>query len=97
LSAELATSCTNLADVLRRRAVFAGSQPVPRAIAIDESVYGLEHPEVAADLVNLGTLSTGPENAICEFRLRRALAIYRRRLGREVASPQVRATAMIYN
>jgi hypothetical protein len=60
-------------------------------IAIDESVYGPENPEVASDLVNYATLlkESGQKTASLPM-LRRALAIYEAALGPN--SPQAQQT-----
>jgi tetratricopeptide (TPR) repeat protein len=82
-SMELATACTNLADLLAakgERVEAAGL--LRRAISIDESIYGTEDPEVAADLTNLGVLlrESGAHTA-ADSVLKRALAIYEKSLG----------------
>ena len=52
------------------------------AIAIDESVYGPENPEVAGDLVNYATLLRESGQGTAAVRaLRRALAIYEAAFG----------------
>jgi hypothetical protein len=60
-----------------------------RAIAIDAAVSGGETLEIAADLASLGILLRRNGNpAAADPLLRRALAIYERRLGPD--SPQAR-------
>jgi hypothetical protein len=79
----LATSCTNLADVLWAKRDWASAVNLyTRAIAIDESVYGPQNPEVAGDLVNYATLlrESGQRTASVPV-LRRALAIYEAAFG----------------
>ena len=54
---------------------------------VDESVYGRDNPDVAGDLVNLGTvLKQAGKTAAGDVALRRALAIYERAFGPD--SPQ---------
>ena len=51
----MATAHNNLGLVLRAQGDLAGARGCfERALAIDERVYGLEHPEVAVDANNLG-------------------------------------------
>jgi len=58
-----------------------------RALAIDESIYGPDHPEVAGDLGNLGLLLRElGQSAAADHLMRRALAIYEKSFG--PASPQ---------
>jgi hypothetical protein len=50
----IAVSATNLGAILREKPDLAGSrQEYARALAIDETTNGTDHPEVAADLCNL--------------------------------------------
>ena len=53
-----------------------------RAISIDESIHGPDHPEVAANLTNLGTIlnETGATTEAQPL-LRRALAIFENTAG----------------
>ncbi len=90
LSVELAAAYTNLADLLSPRKDFAPAVALLRqAIAIDETIYGSDDPEVAGDLTNLGALLKGHgQDAAARSALERALAIYEKRLG--AGSPQAR-------
>jgi len=89
-SVQLATACTNLADLLSKQPdASASAALLRRAIAIDEAVYGTDDPEVAVDLTNLGELLKGHgQGAAARPPLLRALAIYEKRLGPD--SPQAR-------
>ncbi len=62
---------------------MAGAQAYyQRALAIDESTYGLNHPEVARDVNNLGTvLKVLGDLAGARACYERALAIHRAFLG----------------
>jgi len=73
-----------LADILATKGDRAQAASLyRRAIAIDESVYGREHPEVAGDLVNLGlVLKESGELRTAEPLLRRALEIYEKAFGK---------------
>ncbi len=90
MSAELAAAYTNLADLLYPRKDFApAAQLLRKAMAIDESIYGTDDPEVAVDLTNLGELLKGHgQDAAARTALDRALAIYEKRFGPQ--SPQAR-------
>jgi hypothetical protein len=82
-NAELATACTNLADVLWSRKDFSSAARLyRRAISIDESIYGPDNPEVAGDLVNLGLLlkESGELSASTQI-LGRALTINEKAFG----------------
>src|ERR1700676_1405977 len=81
---------TNLGNLLGEPGdPFAAAGFLWKGIAGDEAVYGLEDPEVAANLSNLAVLlrNTG-ESIASDSLLRRALAIYESRLGAN--SPQAR-------
>ena len=80
---ELATACSNLADLEWSMGMPAAAESLyRRALSIDESVYGPDHTEVAADLANLGFLLKESGNpALASPLLRRALAIYEKELG----------------
>jgi len=53
-------------------------------LAIDESLYGKDRPETAADLANLGMLSKAAgQTAAADSLLRQALTIYEKTLGRD--------------
>ena len=82
---ELATTCNNLADVLWTKGDrAAAAESYRRALAIDESAYGPDDPEVAADLTNLGGLlkESGQASAAAAY-LRRAAAIYEKAFRRD--------------
>jgi len=84
-SVELARTCTNLADVLwNKNNLREAGQLYRRAIAINASLYGPDHPETAADVANLGMLmnAAGQTEAGVAL-LRQALAIYENALGLE--------------
>lgn len=85
---ELSAACTNLADLLWTRGVRTSAVGLyRRAISIDESLYGLDHPEVAGDLTNLGLLlQESGDRVASDALLGRALAIYEKALGAN--SPQ---------
>lgn len=82
-SAELATTCTNLADIVATKGdAPAAAALLRRTLSIDEAIYGMNDPEVAGDLTNLGGLlrEAGQPKAAQPL-LERALAIYRAKLG----------------
>ena len=90
-SAELGTAYTNLADLLWTKGARLDSVAMYRkALAVDEAVYGPEHPEVAGDLTNLGLLlkELGRAREAAGL-LRRALGIFERQFGPD--SPQAEA------
>ena len=89
-SVELAAAYTNLADLLSPRKDFAPAVALLRkALAIDESIYGADDPEVAVDLTNLAELLKGHgQDAAARTALERALAIYEKRFG--LQSPRAR-------
>ena len=82
-SAELAMTCTNLADVLwNKKELPAAGQLYRRAAAIDASLYGPDRPETAADIANLGMLmKDAGQPAAADALLRQALVIYEKTLG----------------
>ena len=82
-SAQLATTCTYLADVLwNKKSLREAGLLFRRAITIDASLYGPDRPETAADIANLGMVMTeaGQSEAGTAL-LRQALAIYENTLG----------------
>jgi tetratricopeptide (TPR) repeat protein len=82
-SRELATACTNLADLLAAKGDrVAAEQLYRRALFLDESIYGADDAEVAGDLTSLGVLlqEKGDFTAAGAL-LRRALGIYEKTLG----------------
>jgi tetratricopeptide (TPR) repeat protein len=87
-SRELATACTNLADLLSTKGDrVAAEQLYRRALFLDESIYGPDDPEVAGDLTSLGVLLQEKGDQVAAVALlRRALAIYEKTLGTD--SPQ---------
>jgi tetratricopeptide (TPR) repeat protein len=89
-STELATVCTNLADLVASKGDRTTASILLRqAISIDEAIYGLDHPEVAGDLTNLGLLlRESGQDAAADSLLKRALRIYDTKLGPD--SPQSR-------
>jgi len=80
-SMELAAICANLADLLAAKGDrTAAADLLRRAISIDEAVGGSEPLEAAADLTSLGKLLRLNSPAAADPLLRRALAIYEKRL-----------------
>jgi tetratricopeptide (TPR) repeat protein len=73
----------DLASLLRAKARYAEAEPLfRRALAIDERVFGPDHPALAADLRGLGRLLwRTDQSAEAEGLLCRALAIDERGLG----------------
>ncbi|MEP6715228.1 MAG: tetratricopeptide repeat protein [Terriglobia bacterium] len=82
-STQLATTCTNLADVLwNKKNLRDAGLLYRRAIGIDAALYGPDRPETAADIANLGMLmKEAGQLAPGEALLRQALAIYESTLG----------------
>jgi tetratricopeptide (TPR) repeat protein len=82
-SRELATACTNLADLWSAKGDrLAAEQLYRRALFLDESIYGADDPEVAGDLTSLGVLlQEKGDFAAAGALLRRALGIYEKTLG----------------
>jgi tetratricopeptide (TPR) repeat protein/Zn finger protein HypA/HybF involved in hydrogenase expression len=82
-SSQLATTCTNLADVLwNRKNLREAGLLYRRAISIDTSLYGPDRPETAADIANLGMLmKEAGQSAAGDDLLRKALAIYEQAAG----------------
>ena len=87
-SKEVATTCANLADLLWSKGDRAGAERLyQRTLAIDESIYGQQDPEVGGDLMNLGLLLKESRRvAEANLLLRRALNIFEKALG--PGSPQ---------
>jgi tetratricopeptide (TPR) repeat protein len=82
-SAQLATSCTYLADVLwNKKSLREAGVLFRRAIIINASLFGPDRPETAADIANLGMVMTeaGQTEAGAAL-LRQALTIYESTLG----------------
>jgi tetratricopeptide (TPR) repeat protein len=90
-SAELAAAYTNLGAVLAARGDNVGAAALLwKGIAVDEAVYGMQHPDVAAGLTNLALLLRNHGEAVAaESLLKRALSIYEEKLG--AASSEARA------
>lgn len=82
-SSQLATTCTNLADVLwNKKNLREAGLLYRRAISVDTSLYGPDRPETAADIANLGMLTKDAGQAAAgDDLLRKALAIYQKSLG----------------
>jgi len=80
-----ATLYTNIGYHLQMVADYAGARPYfERALAIDEAVFGPDHPEVARDLNNLGSvLRAMGDLARARPYLERALTIREKVLGGE--------------
>ena len=81
----MATRLNNLALLLQATTRLAEAEPLlRRALAIDETSYGPDHPDVAIDLNNLaGLLWTTNRLGEAEPVMRRALAIFETSLGPE--------------
>ncbi|MFL6416000.1 MAG: tetratricopeptide repeat protein [Bryobacteraceae bacterium] len=82
-SIELAAACTNLGGLLAMRGERdGGATLLKRAVSIDETVLGRDHPQIASDLVNLaGVLIDSGDRSAGQALLRRALVIYETRFG----------------
>src|SRR5271165_1887548 len=91
---DVATAINNLALLLRDTNRLAEAEPLfRRALAIDEKIFGPEHPDVATSLNNLGELYQAQgQYAKAEPLFQRALAIREKVLGpqpqRSSATPQ---------
>jgi tetratricopeptide (TPR) repeat protein len=85
ISAPTARLMNQVGLLLRAKALYAEAEPLyRRALAIDETSYGPDHPEVATDLNNLAEL-LGATNRLSEAEplYRRALAISENSYGPE--------------
>ena len=68
--------------LLKGRKIGLTSKVMQRAVSIDESVFGRDHPQIASDLVNLaGVVIDSGDRQTGKSLLRRALVIYETRFG----------------